>query len=223
MEHTPAKKITDILLPAYHPCSGFEGACKGVATWHPHKGHVPRGFVGATSSLQEVEVVLLVAEPGDPYDPLPAEAGRLDLLNRSCLDTFEHLRDGKDLFHRNLRKVLSLIFPGLEFAGQLKKAWITETYLCSAPQETGPVRSQSERWCARQYLAKQVALFDGRPIIALGRKAQQRAKPYAPNLIEAYAIAPPGCNRKAALPSWEAAATRARQMIAARKQSLTVP
>ena len=218
MEYSPAPEITSILLPAYAPCPGFEGACQRVAKWDPRMGHVPRGFVGATSSLSEVEVVLLVAEPGDPYDSLPTEAEPLSLLNQSYLDTFEHFRDGKDLFHRNLRRVLSLVFPGLGFAEQSKKAWITEAYLCSAPQETGPVRSQSERWCARHYLTKQLALFDGLPVIALGRKAQKRAKPYAPDLIEAYAIAPPGCNSKAALPSWEAAATRARQMIAARRQ-----
>lgn len=218
MEFVPNRGLLDILLPAYAPCSGFQGACKGVATWNPQNGHIPRGFVGATSSLGEVEVVLLVAEPGNPYphDWLSPRTEPHSLLNQSCLDTFGHFRDENDQFHRNLRRVLSLIFPGLELAEQLKKAWITETYLCSAPQETGPVRSQSERWCAEHYLAKQLELFDGRPVIALGRKAQRRAKPYAPNLIEAYAVAPPGSNRRAALPSWEAAAERARQMIAAR-------
>ena len=218
MEHTPAKELVDMLLPAYGPCTGFEGACKGVATWNPQEGHIPRGFVGATSSLREIEVVLLVAEPGDPYGRFPSASEPRGLLGQSCSDTFEHLREGRDLFHKNLRRVLSLIFPDLEFEDQLRKAWVTETYLCSAPTEGNSVRAASERCCATQYLARQLALFDGLPVIALGRKAQRRAMPYAPNLIEAYAVAPPGCNHKSALPSWEAAAKRARQMIDTRER-----
>ena len=97
MEHNPVKEIIDILLPAYSPCSGFEGACRRMATWDPQKGHVPRGFVGATSSLEEVEVVLLVAEPGDPYDSLLSQAEPQSLLDQSCSDTFEHFRDGRPI------------------------------------------------------------------------------------------------------------------------------
>ena len=173
MNNTPAKELTKILLPAYGPCPEFESSCKGIARWDPEKGHVPRGFVGATS-LKEVEVVILFArrpvwqrsflaypqltpslEPGKPY-------------------TFEHHRDGTDLFHRNLRLLLDLIFPRLrgKLEEQLKKAWITETYLCSAPREGGNVPASAEHGCADRYLAKQLALFEGLPVIALGGKAE---------------------------------------------------
>ena len=218
MSYTPVKELTDVLLPAYGPCPGFQGTCKGIAKWDPQRGHVPRGFVGATSNLDEVEVVILFAEPGDPYghDPFLATQSPRGLLSQACRYTFEHHRDGTDLFHRNLRLLLDLIFPGLQFEEQLKRAWLTETYLCSAPQEAEEVPAKAVRGCGDRYLAQQLALFEGLPIIALGGKAQRRAKRYAPNLIEAYSIAPPGCNHRPARPSWEAAAVQARKMITAR-------
>ncbi len=174
--------------------------------------------MGATSSLKEVEVVILLAEPGDPYgsDPFSPTHSSRRLMNQASRYTLQHHRDGTDLFHRNLRLLLSLIFPGLRFEEQLKRAWITETYLCSAPREGGNVPATAERGCADRYLARQLALFEGLPVIALGGKAQKRARRYAPNLIQAYSIAPPGANHKPARPSWEAAAAQARKMIAAR-------
>ena len=198
MSYTPAKELTDILRPAYGPCPGFESTCKGIAKWAPRMGHVPRGFVGAASSLDEVEVVILFAEPGNPYgsDPFSSTQSLQSLLEQTCRYTFEHYRDGTDLFHRNLRLLLDLIFPNLQLEEQLKRVWLTETYLCSAPQEGGEVPAKAVGGCADRYLAQQLALFRGLPVIALGGKAQKRARQYAPNLIKAYSIAPPGCNYK---------------------------
>ena len=218
MTHAPTKELYDILLPAYSPCPEFGSSCKDIATWNPQRGHVPRGFAGALSTIDEVEVVLIVAEPGDPYgsDPISPVLTLDGMLNQTCKDTFEHYRDGVDPFHRNMRFLLDLIFPNIRFEEQLKKAWITESHLCSAPQEGGNVPARAWRGCADRYLARQLALFEGLPVIALGGKAQQRARRYAPDLISAYAIAPPGSNHRPARPSWEAAAAQAREMIAGR-------
>ena len=217
MKYTPIKELTNILLPAYAPCPGFKGTCKGIAKWEPRNGYVPIGFVGATSSLKEVQVVILLAEPGDPYgqDTFSPTDSLQVLLRQGCRNTFNHHKNGKDLFHRNLRLLLDWIFPGLQFEEQMKRTWLTETYLCSAPQEGGNVPSRAERECADRYLKPQLALFKGLPVIALGNKAQKRAKD-VPDLIKARSLAPPGCNHKAARPSWEAAAKQARRMITAR-------
>ena len=218
MTYTPTKELIDVLLQSYSPCPGFASTCEGIAKWSPQRGHVPRGFVGALSSLEEVEVVLIVAEPGDPYgsDPISPRLSSEGMLTQTCKDTFEHYRDGVDPFHRNMRFLLDLIFPNTRFDDQLRKTWITESYLCSAPQEGGNVPARAWRGCAERYLAQQLSLFEGLPVIALGGKAQQRAKRYAPDLIVAYAIAPPGSNQRPARPSWEAAAARAREMIKAK-------
>ena len=57
----PNEALVDVLLPAY-TCQHF-GKCPD-ATWFPSEGHVPRGFLGATRALEEVEVVMVLAEPG---------------------------------------------------------------------------------------------------------------------------------------------------------------
>lgn len=101
----------------------------------------------------------------------------------------------------------------MELKQQLRKTWITETYLCSAPETTKNVPRQAERGCADRFLMKQLKLLDDRPVIALGGKAQKRARPYMSDLIEAYAVAQPGSNHKPARPSWEKAAREARRLI----------
>ncbi len=220
MNYAPAKELARILRPAYRPCPGFELGCNGIARWIPKEGHVPRGFVGALSSIEEVQVAIVVAEPGDP---LPGEAykPKRNPLDQTARHTYNLLTGGNAQFHQNLRYLLGLIFPKLPMDQQLRKAWVTEAYLCSAPSEGGYVRAEAEKECTERYLAKQLDLFGDIPVIALGGKAHKRTRRvmrHPQNLIEAYAVAPPGSNRKAALPSWQAAAKRARRMIAKRSR-----
>ena len=67
MPALPAVELLDLLLPAYNPCVGFRTKCAGVAKWAPESGHVPRGYLGATARPDDVDLNLLVAEPGDPH------------------------------------------------------------------------------------------------------------------------------------------------------------
>ena len=213
MDYRPAQELVEILRPAYSPCDGFHGACKNVARWKPDAGHVPRGFVGALGTIEEVEVVILLAEPGNPH---ANEAYRgPNRLDETCEYTFKVLSRGTDLFHRNLKYLLDRIFPRLHLKDQLKKAWVTETYLCSAPKETGPVLTAAENECASRYLACQLELLNGLPVIALGGKSYKRVRrvPGVQNLKKAYSIAPPGCNHKPARPSWDAAAEWAHDLM----------
>ncbi len=210
---TPNKQLVKILRPAYNPCRGFKEGCEDVARWAPARGHVPRGFVGALGQLEEVKVVILLAEPGDPHG-VETYRGQ-GYLEQACEYTFKVLSEGTDLFHRNLKYVINRLFPGLPLRDQLRKVWITESYLCSAPSETGPVLRIAEKECASRYLAQQLELFDGLPVIALGGKAYNRAKrvPGVRNLKKAYAVGPPGCNHRPARPSWDDAAEWAREMF----------
>lgn len=210
---TPNKKLVEILRPVYRPCPGFKAGCAGVARWAPAQGHVPRGFVGAPGPLNEVKVVILLAEPGDPH-AVESYQSR-NQLEQTCKYTFRVLSEGTDPFHRNLKYVLNRLFPGLFLQDQLRKAWITETYLCSAPQETGPVPRVAENECVSRYLAHQLKLFAGLPVIALGGKAYERAKrvPGVRNLKKAFSVGPPGSNQRKAKPSWNDAAEWARAMF----------
>ena len=55
-------------------CSNFEDC---GADYAPEKGHVPRGFSGATGSLDEVYLVIVSAQPSKPFTkdkkPFPEE------------------------------------------------------------------------------------------------------------------------------------------------------
>ncbi len=62
----PNEKLIQEILPAYQPCIKF-GECF-QAKWEPTSGHIPRGYLGATGLLEQVEVIMVFAEPGHPHD-----------------------------------------------------------------------------------------------------------------------------------------------------------
>ena len=119
--------ILDRLENAYGPCAGFSAECSGMI-WNPIRGHVPRGFLGATGDPSEVELVLVVAEPGDPHD---AENYRQTHSPRALLEevsqyTLGCFSQGTDQFHRNVRYILDACWPEHSFECQLRRVWITE-------------------------------------------------------------------------------------------------
>jgi hypothetical protein len=172
---SPCPELRELLLRAYEPCIHFDGACKRVATWKPERGHVPRGFLGALGSLDEVALVLVAAEPGDPLfgetygGPDPA-----DFLERCVEEAYRDFDQMANPFHREIRRILDECFPNLDFSQQMRRTWITDAYLCSARVEGGHVPAVSWRTCARDYLLPQLRLLKDRAIVALGGKAKDR-------------------------------------------------
>ena len=59
----PHPTIRKLILTAFQPCKYF-GTCV-EANYQPGSGHVPRGFLGATANLEDVEAVIVLAEPVD--------------------------------------------------------------------------------------------------------------------------------------------------------------
>jgi hypothetical protein len=111
---------------------------------------------------------------------------------------------GKDLFHRNVRLILDLCFPGLNFDQQMRKAWLVDSVLCSATVECGKVPSMVSAHCVENYLLPQLKALPNALVVALGNKAQERLKQSGYfDFRSAVAAAPPGCNRKNAHSSWE--------------------
>lgn len=195
------RELKEILIPAYSPCEGFSGVC-GSMRWDPTEGHVPRGFLGASGNLKEIELVLVFAEPGDPHDD-EVHSG-IESAHEKAMRAFS---EGTDLFHRNVRLILNLCWPGLSFEEQMKKTWMTESVLCSAPVESGPVRTACERNCGYRYLLPQIKLLNHCVIAALGAKARDRMRAIGiESFIPAVSAAPPGCNIKKARSSWQAIA-----------------
>jgi hypothetical protein len=201
-------ELRNQLLEAYAPCPEFGGACHDMR-WKPSAGHVPRGFCGATGELSEVALVLVAAEPGDPHsgEVHPAEPGA---ALRSTYDySYKCFRDGKDQYHRNMRAILDLCFPGQSFDEQMRLTWLTESVLCTAIKEGGPVRVPVGKACRSRYLERQLGLLPNAVVAALGAKAASRLRGLS--FIAAAAAAPPGCNFKGARDSWAAIASAVRE------------
>ena len=91
MDYLPSQELLDVLVPANAPCTGFSGKCRSVARWCPTEGHFPRGFIGALGDLDEVQLVIVVAEPGDPFvsDRLGIADSPRKLVAQTCRATFD--------------------------------------------------------------------------------------------------------------------------------------
>lgn len=201
----PHSRVLDVLERAYGPCPGFAGVCQTMR-WQPRSGHVPRGFAGALGLPEDVRLVLVTAEPGDPYpsESYPAGSSPRAILESVCRYVLGVLESGNDLYHRNLRYILNGCFRGKTFREQLEHVWITDSVLCSAEQEGGHISAAVGRECRMRYLEAQLELFPNAHVVALGGKAQQRLRNWPKNVHPAYSVAPPACNYKPARPSWDA-------------------
>lgn len=206
-----ATELRRVLLRAYEPCLAFSTVCHAMR-WKPESGHVPRGFCGATGHLEDVRLVVVVAEPGDPYASQVYTGSPEDMLDSAYIHAHEYLRSGKDLFHRNLLYFLRLCWPEASFENIMRLTWITESVLCSAEVECGRVPTSVARECRKNYLAAELALLPLAVVVALGGKAQYRLKGL-PEVIPAHSVAPPGCNQPRARESWEEAARQVRKRV----------
>ncbi len=145
--------LADVLRPAYDPCPSFSTTCNEMR-WNPAEGHVPRGFRGASGRLEQIELVLVYAEPGDPL-PGESHAG-LESAYAYSASTFAN---GATQFHRNVRYIINACWPGLPLSEQMKRVWMTESVLCSAPREGGHVRADICDECGMRYLLPQLRLL----------------------------------------------------------------
>ena len=202
MSHLPHPNLMSTLREAYSPCRFF-GQCK-EAQWNPNSGHIPRGYLGATGSLEDVRLVMVFSEPGHPYseDGYNSKIGADGLIELSVSHTYSCFNSGQDVFHRNARWFIDQIYPNLSFNEQLRHVWLTEGRLCSIDNEIG---STTDRTCAKHYLKGQVDMLPNATVVAFGGKAKKYLQGIGIQYIGAYALAPPGANHKPARPSWEAA------------------
>lgn len=205
-------------LKAAYPCPAFNNNCSAVATWHPEKGHIPRGFTGATGTIAEVRVILLTAEPGSPKESesYPATSSPESLFGQAHEFAYRLLMEDKNPLHHSLRSFMDLVFPGESLEEQLRKVWIAPTRLCSAKWAGASVAAASERECAQRYLEPLLHLWPGSPIVAFGAKARRRITQFVLDpavkrgVIFAQAVSPPECNKSRARMSWASAAEKVR-------------
>ena len=213
----PISELQQILLPAYKPCACLPAPC-ATMRFTPVSGHVPRGFTGAFGSRQDVQLILVLAEPGDPafreesYSSdvvLHASfVGRLAQLVRGALE------QKISPFHKNLRTILDNFWPGLPLHDQLEKTWITESVLCSAQKTGGYIPVGIESACGENYLKRQIQLFPSAVIVALGGKAKRRLRHcgFIPHIC-AHAPGRPAGDKPAARKSWIEAGIQFREHV----------
>jgi hypothetical protein len=140
----------------------------------------------------------MFAEPGDPQ-PDEVHSG----MDRAFHYAYFYHDRQQDVFHRNVRHILDLCWPGVRFDKQLERVWMTESVLCSAPRECGSVPRVTEQACGERYLLRQLALFPNAIVVALGGKAQARLRRLRyTDFLSVGAAAPPGCNHENVRESW---------------------
>lgn len=191
-----------ILQPAY-PCPEFTDTCKEWARWCPTGGHVPRGFLGACGNVSEVELVFVLAEPGDPY---PGE--KHDGLDSAYNFLLSRFRAALSVRTKNLRSIIDSCWPRMPLDKQMTKVWITNSVLCSASEEGGTVPRRSEKLCGERYLLKEIAVFQNGLVIALGGKAARRLRALGiTDFSPVGAVTLPGCNFPKTRASWQSVPT----------------
>lgn len=178
-----AKALLDILEPAYRPCAHFAEACAGACVWEPSRGLVPCAFGGATGALDEVRLVIVTAEPGDPPDSTGYIGTPQDMVGNSLRIFHEAMRNGgidragrPTPFHRNMRRILDTFWPNDGLDAQLRKTWTTNAVLCPAEVSGGKHLARVEKACTETYLARQLDLFLNAFVLALGGKARDRIR-----------------------------------------------
>ena len=205
--------LLDILEPAYRPCAHFEGACAGVCVWKPAQGLVPCAFGGAFGSLDEVRLIIVTAEPGDPPDSTGYHGTPQDMVRNSVRIFHDAMQNGgidragrPTPFHRNMRRILDTFWPTDGLGVQLRKTWTTNAVLCPAEVSGGKHLPRVEKACAETYLARQLDLFPKAFVLALGGKARNRMQA-AGLRFDAVALHPSARDADAdKLASWESAA-----------------
>jgi hypothetical protein len=157
-------RLIEILLPAMAPCPNFEG-CKGHVKCEPATGHIPRGFGGASINPADVRLILINAEPADPADSETYTGDGSSMLKQheTYVNSYMHgnIRRGSSTspFHRNLRTILDLCWPGIDHNERWAKTWYTNTVLCSAPMSGGSVAHEVVDCCIKACLQPQLAVF----------------------------------------------------------------
>ena len=169
-------RLLEILTPLYAPCPGFSGICKDEMRWNPSIGNIPRGYCGARGQIEDIKLVLVFAEPGDPSrGESYSEGPPLSYINQ--LEQYITFI-GENSFYKSTTYILNSCFP--EFRDNIeeimKHVWITESVLCSATRTTGPVSKSIETECAKRYLLKQYHLMRNSFWVAVGRKAERRMR-----------------------------------------------
>jgi hypothetical protein len=184
-ELVPNAGVLDLLNNLHAPCphlrhcnTDWRQIVPNAELWQPDRGFVPCGFCGAFGEPEEVELVLVLAEPSNhPLETFSRESKGSALLRAVTRNSYQHLVHGAESHHRNLVRILDLFLGEAPLASKLRKTWITSSVLCAIPEPLSPtaeVPRGVEARCSAAYLFAAIRLFRNAQVVALGGKAQDR-------------------------------------------------
>lgn len=172
------EELQRIIMPALS-CPLFCQTCKlnGIR-FDPEHGHIPRGYAGGNAAdLSAVQLVIVTAEPGEPKPGKEVHRGEPEELFQQAVGLFDRLwMEQRGRFYPNLKHLLDGCWPGLSHEERMRRTWFTNAVLCSAVTSTGPVAREVEETCGKEYFVPQMNLVPDAFVIALGVKANRRAK-----------------------------------------------
>ena len=236
----PCDELTEILIPAYaaeiadnpNCCASANSACSCMKA-HFKNGLLARGYTGAFGKIEDVELVLVLAEPGNPTDyETVGKKNPKHIIADSADEIFRKwIAAGATPFHRNLQTILAECWKKSDCWNQtvsqspeiMRRTWITESVLCSAAGSTKRIEKSVEMECAKNFLLPQLLkIFQKslhRPfIVALGGKAAKRMEQSNIDFdFKAAAPGLPGGNFPESKASWKKLGAKFRQQRA-RKQ-----
>jgi hypothetical protein len=165
------------MLVNMQTCSNFKDC---GADYAPKKGHVPRGFSGATCNPDEVYLVIVSAQPSKPFTkdkkPFLEEIYSGDpVRDVDVVLGAEYLSSSATDYHANIRTFLDDVFPQFcgDFDRQLKHVWVTQNRHCSISYGFGKIDTSVRLICSRKHLVEQVRLFPNAIVLLAGKKPQQ--------------------------------------------------
>ena len=136
---------------------------------------------GAIGSIQDVKLVIITAEPGDPPNDANYHGTAMDMLQNSFRVFSEAMERGSlnrtrkpSPFHRNMLHILEYFFSGQDLKAKLQQTWTTNAVLCTAKYSGGMHLDRVESTCANTYLVPQLALLKHTFVLVLGNKARDR-------------------------------------------------
>ena len=165
------------MLVNMQTCSNFKDC---GADYAPKKGHVPRGFSGATCNSDEVYLVIVSAQPSKPFtkdkEPFLEEiySGDPDRDVEAVLGA-PYLEPPASPYHKNIRTFLDNVFRSVssDFDRQLKHVWVTQSRHCSISYGFGKIDESVRLICSWKHLVEQVKLFPNAIVLLAGKKPQQ--------------------------------------------------
>lgn len=161
-------------MPSLAPCAGFNGKCSCM-TWSPKEGHIPRGYGGGAARPSEIELALVLGEPGPPGTTETYSKGD-KAMDEITANVENNVCSSNSLFHRNVRRILVLCYPGETTKLALTRAWLTESLQCSTETALGDAPKDVRRNCGERYLLPQYELLNHAFRLALGGKADRRMR-----------------------------------------------